>query len=104
MWIRWMMGPALLTVETARMMADSQAVIAMRTAGMMGLWATAPGETDRMVSEKTTAAIKSAMAAQAAILSGAAPHEVLRAGLAPIRRKAGKNARRLAARGPRLPG
>lgn len=104
MWMRYMMGPALLAIETGKMLADSQAVIAMRTAGMAGLWKTTPGENERMVTEKGTAAMKSVMAAQRAMLSGAAPHEVMRASLDPIRKKAGNNARRLAKRGPRVPG
>lgn len=104
MWMRYMMGPAMLAVETSKMLLDAQAVVAMRTAGMVGLWKTTPGETERMVSEKGNAAMQSAMAAQRAMMSGAAPHEVMRASLDPIRKKAGSNARRLAKRGPRVPG
>lgn len=104
MWMRLMFEPALVGVQAMQMMVNAQAVIAMRTGGMMGLWSTAPGENSRMVREKSHAAIKSAIATQRALLSGAAPHQIIRAGLDPIASRAGKNARRLARRGPRLPG
>lgn len=96
-------SPWYLGVEMMQMASEAQAVIAMRTAGVMGFWATHPSEVDRMVTEKTTAATDSMMAAQRAALAGKSPAEVMRAGLAPIGRKTAANAKRLGNLGPSLP-
>jgi hypothetical protein len=96
-------APWYLGVELVQMATEAQAVIAMRTAGMMGFWATNPSEMDRMVAEKTTAAAASMKAVQRAAMAGESPADVMRAGLAPIGRKTAANAKRLGNLGPALP-
>lgn len=96
-------SPWYLGVEMMQMAAEAQAVIAMRTAGMMGFWATKPAEMDRMVAEKTSAVADSMMAAQRAAFAGQSPADVMRAGLKPIGQKTAANAKRLGNLGPSLP-
>jgi hypothetical protein len=96
-------APWYLGIEMMQMAAEAQAVIAMRTAGMMGLWATNPAEMDRMVAEKTAAAAASMKAVQRATMAGKSPTDVMRAGLKPIGRKTAANAKRLGNLGPSLP-
>ncbi|WP_441869269.1 hypothetical protein [Phaeovulum sp. W22_SRMD_FR3] len=92
-----------LGFEMTRMGVEAQAVIAMRMAGMMGLWATNPAENNRMVREKQVAAAASMMAVGRAAMAGESATNVMRAGLKPIGRKTASNARRLARLGPQLP-
>ncbi|WP_376871112.1 antifreeze protein [Albirhodobacter sp. R86504] len=101
--MKHLFAPWYLGVEMVQMAAEAQAVIAMRTAGMMGFWATKPSEMDRMVAEKTTAAMDSMQAAQRAALAGKSPADVMRAGLKPIGRKTAANAKRLGNLGPSVP-
>lgn len=77
------------------LMLDAQAVMAYRTLGMMGLWAVAPGETQRMVNEKAPAFAQAMMAATRATLAGQRPDQIFGAWMAPLRRRARSNARRL---------
>ncbi len=93
--------PFLLGMDMWRIGMEAQAVIALRTAGMMGLWATRPAEMTRMVHEKPTAALDAWFAAGRAFMGGAAPQAVMRAGLKPIGKKTGANMRRLGRLGPR---
>ncbi|SDN76569.1 hypothetical protein SAMN05216196_10259 [Lutimaribacter pacificus] len=97
------LGPWTLALELSRAMIDAQAVVAMRLGGMAGFWAVSSGETTRMITEKPRALFKAQWAMQKALLEGQPPDAILRAGLKPIRKKVGQNARRLAARGPKLP-
>ncbi|SFP54208.1 antifreeze protein [Tranquillimonas alkanivorans] len=83
-----------------RMAVDAQAVVGLRVMGMAGLWAVAPGETTRMVTEKAPAFAEAQWAAWAAAMRGERPDEVMSAWVAPISRTAGANARRLWKRGP----
>jgi hypothetical protein len=83
------------------LMAEAQAVIAMRMWGMAGLWNVTPSENSRMVSEKATALPQSALAASQAAMAGKRPDEVMTAAIRPLRRKTGANARRLTKRGPK---
>lgn len=92
----------LLGLETARLAVEAQAVIAMRMAGMMGLWAVRPAEFPRMLAEKQRAAAAAGGAAGRAALAGKRPAAVLRAGLKPIGRRVTANSRRLARLGPAL--
>lgn len=90
-WANWL--------QTTMVLAEAQAVITMRLWGMAGLWAVAPGENSRMVSEKAEAMTRAATAASAAIATGKDP---VKAALKPIRRKTKSNMKRLAKRGPRV--
>ena len=92
--------PFFLGLDMLRLGLEAQAVIAMRTAGMMGLWATRPQELSRMVREKPEAAAAAWIAATRAAMGGAGPEAVFRAALAPVKRRTGSNARRLARLGP----
>ncbi len=87
-----------------RMMTEAQAVVAMRLWGMAGLWRVDPGENRRMVAEKPGAFLASGLAAARATAAGKRPDQIAAAAVRPLRRKTGANSRRLAQRGPRLPG
>lgn len=95
MWPRSFLSSMALGAEATRMMLDAQSVIAMRMAGMMGLRDLPADETHRMISEKQAALIKATLATQKALLSGSRPDQVMRAGMKPFRKAAGKNVRRL---------
>jgi hypothetical protein len=88
----------------ARMMTEAQFVIALRLAGMAGLWTLAPGETARMVTEKQRAFAESAVALTAAAAGGRRPEQILDAAVRPLGRRTRANSRRLGQaviRGPR---
>jgi hypothetical protein len=91
-----------MQAQVGLMITEAQAVIALRTLGVMGLWAVRPSENTRMVSEKPTAFIKSAQAAMAAAAGGKRPDQIVTAAVAPIRRRTSSNARRLAHQGPQI--
>jgi hypothetical protein len=90
-------------LQFATMLAEAQMVVTYRVLGHMGLWATAPGETTRMIREKPAIFVKSAMAAASAAQAGKRPDEILSAAVGPVGRKTRSNMRRLARRGPGLP-
>ena len=83
------------------MVAEANAVIAMRLLGMVGLWSVTPAENDRMVSEKLEAFNRSAIAANHAAMSGQRPDQIAAAALKPVRQKTRANSKRLAKRGPK---
>ena len=80
-----------LGLATTKMMAEAQAVIALRLLGMAGIWSVTPSENARMITEKTKALHQSASAASKAALQGRAPEKVLLIALAPIRNKTSAN-------------
>ncbi|RVW00036.1 antifreeze protein [Mesobaculum littorinae] len=86
----------------ATMMAEAQMVVGLRCLGLAGVWAVAPGETQRMVSEKAPVFAQAGQDAWAKALSGARPDEVMAAWLRPISRKTHANSVRLAKRGPKF--
>ncbi len=81
--------------EMARLGWEAQMVIALRTAGMMGVLPQAAGENARMVTEKQDAAAASLRAAMRAASRGARADEVLSAALKPYGRRTKANAKRL---------
>lgn len=89
-----------VAVTGSHILAESQAVIAMRTMGMAGMWNVTPAENARMVSEKTDAMREAGMAAAGAMMRGHSPVQVAMAALKPVKKRTGANARRLAKRGP----
>jgi hypothetical protein len=91
----WMPVSMQLWRQTARICIESQVVIAMRMAGMMGLMAQAPGEPFRMVAEKQAAASEAAFAMAKAAGRGASANRVLSAGLRPYGKRTKANSRRL---------
>lgn len=93
--VKTLMNPVALMTEMARIGWESQMVIAMRMAGLVGLWPTGQGESHRMVAEKQSAAQASMRAAIRAAAKGATPDQVMSAALKPIGRRTHSNARRL---------
>ena len=82
-------------ISLARMGAEAQTVIGLRTLGMMGVLPAAPGEAARMVSEKQQAAMEAGAAWWAAALRGAPPHVQASAALRPFGRRTRANSGRL---------
>jgi predicted lipoprotein len=100
--------PSLATLYRTQMAmmslaAEANTVIALRTLGMMGLWNVARDEDQRMVSEKTDAFAKSAIAAGAAMARGASPDQIAMAAIRPLRHKTKPNVARLTKAGPKTP-
>lgn len=92
--------PYYVGLELWRIGMEAQAVITMRTLGMMGMWATRPQEVARMIREKPEAAAAAWFAASRAAMGGGGTEAVVRAALRPLGRKTGSNMRRLARLGP----
>ena len=88
-----------LAMQSGKMMAEANMVIAMRVMGMGGMWRVNPSENARMVQEKTDAAIASGAAMTRAFLAGQSPAKVALAGMKPVRAKTRANATRLAKQG-----
>lgn len=88
-------NPFDLWMQMTQIMIESQAVIAMRIAGMMGLWPQSANEATRMVTEKQDAMQLSVRAALRAASRGAAADTVLSEALRPIGRRTRSNAKRL---------
>ena len=86
-------------MEVGYVMAEAQAVIAMRMMGMAGVWSVTPAEDARMISEKVHALTKAGTDATRVALSGGGPEAVAAAAIRPIRQKTRANARRLSKRG-----
>ncbi|WP_134681193.1 antibiotic ABC transporter [Paracoccus ravus] len=87
--------PIMLWQQMARMAWESQIVIAMRTAGMMGLLPQDKAEPSRMVTEKADAANEAMFAALAAAGRGERADKVMAAALRPYRRRTKANVKRL---------
>jgi len=83
------------SILMAQMMAEANLVIALRMWRMAGAWKMAPGEKQRMMSEKVSAAQASGRAMTKAAMAGATPGEVASAGLKPVRRRTQANVERL---------
>lgn len=90
----WMSG-----FQATLMLAEANAVIAMRMLGMAGIWSVPPSENTRMVTEKM-AALSTAMArGTQAAMTGGSPDQVASAVIKPLRSKTRSNVRRLSKRG-----
>ncbi|AUM74390.1 antibiotic ABC transporter [Paracoccus jeotgali] len=74
---------------------ESQMVIAMRAAGMVGLLPQHRNESSRMVREKVEAAQEAGDAVMKAVTNGAPADQVMSAALTPYGRRTRANARRL---------
>ncbi|ABL72530.1 MULTISPECIES: hypothetical protein [Paracoccus] len=90
-----MQAPLMLWQQMARMAWESQMVIALRTAGMMGLLRQDAAEPQRMVIEKADAASEALHAALRAAGRGERADRVMAAALRPYRRRTRANVRRL---------
>ena len=87
-----LMRPA---IEASKMMVEAQQVIALRMAGMAGIWSMGPHENQRMIDEKVEAMTESAKAVIAAGMVGKSAGAVAMAGIRPLRRRTKANASRL---------
>jgi hypothetical protein len=92
-----------LSIKTGMMLGQANMVIAMRMMGIAGAWNVSPAENRRMVHEKRAVAVESGAAMTRAVMTGKGPVALAKAGLAPIARRTGANAKRLAKRGPKVP-
>ncbi|UXU74872.1 MULTISPECIES: antibiotic ABC transporter [unclassified Paracoccus (in: a-proteobacteria)] len=90
-----MQTPLLLWRQVAQMSIEAQTVIALRTAGMMGLIRQDAAEPQRMVIEKANAASEAMQAAIRAAGQGQRADKVMAAALRPYRRRTKANVRRL---------
>lgn len=81
--------------DLARIGLESQMVIGLRTAGMIGLIDTPKGETTRMIVEKQQAAMASFRGATRAAMQGKNPNHIINAALRPYGYRTHANARRL---------
>ncbi|MFI0395456.1 antibiotic ABC transporter [Paracoccus jiaweipingae] len=88
-------SPIALWAEMTRIGLESQMVIGLRVAGMMGLLPHSPAESRRMVREKHDAATESLGAALRAASDGLRGDQVLAAALKPYRKRTRANAKRL---------
>ncbi|MBV7377544.1 antifreeze protein [Maritimibacter dapengensis] len=86
-------------LQAGMIVAEAQAVIAMRLWGMAGMWSVTPYENTRMVSEKAGAWTRAMLSAGIAATNGG---DVAKAAMRPVRAKTKSNARRLAKRGPKV--
>ncbi|KGJ04099.1 antibiotic ABC transporter [Paracoccus halophilus] len=92
--------PFLLWQQMARMSWEAQLVIALRTAGMLGLLRQDHSEPHRMVAEKANAATEAMHAAIRAAGRGERADRVMAAALRPYRRRTKANVRRLSRKKP----
>ena len=81
--------------DLARISLESQMVIGLRTAGMIGLIDNPKGETTRMIVEKQQAAMSSLRGATRAAMQGKDPGRIISAALRPYGSRTHANARRL---------
>lgn len=84
-----------LWMQVAQIAIESQMVIGMRVAGMMGFLPQHKNESHRMVQEKLEAAQESGTAIMRAFTRGASADQVMSAALRPYGRRTKANARRL---------
>lgn len=94
-----MLMPFALWRQMNQIAWNSQMVIALRVAGMMGVLKQDAAEPQRMVQEKADAAGESLRAALRAAANGKRADHVMAAALRPYRRRTSANARRLTRRG-----
>ena len=88
-------APILLWQQMAHMAFEAQMVIALRTAGLMGVLDQDVAEPQRMVMEKADAATEALHAALRAAGRGERADRVMAAALRPYRRRTRANMRRL---------
>lgn len=84
-----------LSLEASQILAESQAVIGMRLAGMVGLWPVSAAETSQMVTEKLEAGAQAQRAALNTAFSGGSLTEIARAAMKPVGVRTKANVRRL---------
>ncbi|MBC9248252.1 antibiotic ABC transporter [Paracoccus sp. 11-3] len=85
--------------QVTRLAIESQMVIGLRVAGMMGVISQSPGEPFRMVAEKHAAASESLFAIARSAGRGDSADRMISAALRPYGRRTRANSRRLIRRG-----
>ncbi|WP_300040823.1 antibiotic ABC transporter [uncultured Paracoccus sp.] len=90
------MAQLALWAQMARIGFESQLVIGMRLAGMMGIVSQSPDETLRMFTEKYDAAQEAFQASIRSVTRGDSVDKVMSAALRPYARRTKANSRRLA--------
>lgn len=88
-------APVMLWQQMMHMAWEAQMVIALRTAGMLGMLRQDAAEPHRMVLEKADAATEALHAALRAASRGECADRVLAAAMRPYRRRTRANVRRL---------
>lgn len=88
-------APLLFWAQAARVAMESQMIIGIRVAGMMGVIPQSPGEPFRMVAEKQAAASESMFAMAQAFSKGAGVERAMSAGLRPYSKRTRANSKRL---------
>lgn len=91
-------APYRVWAQMTRIAVDSQMVIGMRMAGMMGVVTQSPGEPFRMVAEKQAAATESIFAIAQASSRGESADRVMSAAMRPYGKRTRANSRRLIAK------
>lgn len=87
--------PFRLWAQAARIAMESQLVIGMRVAGMMGVIPQNPVEPIRMITEKQAAASESMFAMAQAVSRGASAERIMSAALIPYGKRTRANSKRL---------
>lgn len=88
-------------IRTGQVLIEAQTVIALRLAGLAGLWPVRRSEGLRMWTEKPGAFFEAGGAAARALMAGKRPDQVAEAALRPLRHKVRANSRRLSRSGRR---
>jgi len=81
--------------QVAKLVTDTQAVMALRLMGMAGALPADADENDRMIAEKGPAFAKSASKMAAAAFAGKRPDEIMSAGMRPLQSEVTRNRKRL---------
>ena len=84
-----------LWIDVVQLALEAQTVIALRTAGMMGVVVQDPGEPFLMLAEKQAALAESLYAVGQAAAQGASTDQVIAAGLRPFGKRIRANSCRL---------
>lgn len=84
-----------LQMRTAQMLVEAQSVVNIRMMGMAGLVPSRSDETTRMITEKQTAFVESAMAGAGALMAGKTPVQAYGLALTPIGKATRANSKRL---------
>lgn len=84
-----------LWIDVVQLALEAQTVIALRTAGMMGIMVQDPGEPFLMLAEKQAALAESLYAVGQAAAEGASTDQVIAAGLRPFGKRIRANSCRL---------
>ena len=84
-----------MNTKIAKLMIDTQAVMALRLMGMAGALPARSDENNRMVVEKGPAFAKAMTEVTAAAIAGKRPDQIMSAGIKPLQVKVSSNRKRL---------